>query len=353
MSTEKAAPPPTEREWTTGRVAEFLGISRQAVHKRLRKRRLIGLRVGAGIRFPDWQFAQNTSDVRPEALALLERLGDGFDIDEIARWTVTPLAETSETPADMLVSDRTRDEVLRLADECRLNRSLTTTPHEAEALSTAPAPPSRQMLERVREQVASSGSSDPRTAILLAATELFALRGPAKVSLRSVASAAGVPYSLIYRYYGTKENLLGAAMEMLVKYGGLYISEEPDAYAAIRRFFAGDDGWWGRMVNWAMLDEVPPDLFGGREVRSGGYREHIEQLWAAPFPPAVRTSFDPQVLASLIQLVSGTWDGMQPYLSALAGGGQLDAEEQREQVVEMLQLLAWATRPDRAEPGRD
>src|SRR5581483_8605827 len=45
-------------------------------------------------------------------------------------------------------------------------------------------------------------------ALVEAATSLFAQRGPAAVSLRDVAEAAGVNLGLIHRYIGSKEDLL-------------------------------------------------------------------------------------------------------------------------------------------------
>ncbi len=57
---------------------------------------------------------------------------------------------------------------------------------------------------------------DPPTAqlaLVAAAVELFALRGPASVSVRDVARHAGVNQGLIYRHFGSKQALLAAAFE--------------------------------------------------------------------------------------------------------------------------------------------
>lgn len=53
-------------------------------------------------------------------------------------------------------------------------------------------------------------------ALLDAATELFAERGPAQVSIKDIAAHAGVNHGLVHRHFGSKEALLRAVMERLV-----------------------------------------------------------------------------------------------------------------------------------------
>jgi AcrR family transcriptional regulator len=52
-----------------------------------------------------------------------------------------------------------------------------------------------------------------RDALLAAAIELFAERGPASVSVRDIARHAGANQGLIYRHFGSKAALLAAAIE--------------------------------------------------------------------------------------------------------------------------------------------
>jgi AcrR family transcriptional regulator len=53
-----------------------------------------------------------------------------------------------------------------------------------------------------------------REALLSSAIELFAQRGPASVSVRDIARHAGVNQGLIYRHFGSKDGLLGEAIEV-------------------------------------------------------------------------------------------------------------------------------------------
>lgn len=58
------------------------------------------------------------------------------------------------------------------------------------------------------------GTSNTREHILTCARELFALNGLDRTSVRSVAAAAGVDASLVHHYYGTKQQLFAAAIQI-------------------------------------------------------------------------------------------------------------------------------------------
>lgn len=60
------------------------------------------------------------------------------------------------------------------------------------------------------------GAPDTRAAILVAARELFAAQGFAGTSVRAIAAAAGVDASLVHHYFGTKDDLFVAALELKV-----------------------------------------------------------------------------------------------------------------------------------------
>jgi AcrR family transcriptional regulator len=60
------------------------------------------------------------------------------------------------------------------------------------------------------------GSPDTRAAILAEARALFASNGYAGTSIRAVATAAGVDAALVHHYFGTKDDLFLAALELPV-----------------------------------------------------------------------------------------------------------------------------------------
>ena len=58
------------------------------------------------------------------------------------------------------------------------------------------------------------GSSDTRERILTCARELFARNGFENTSIRAVAAAANVDSALVHHYFGTKQQLFGAALQL-------------------------------------------------------------------------------------------------------------------------------------------
>ncbi|OBB81158.1 TetR family transcriptional regulator [Mycobacterium colombiense] len=60
-----------------------------------------------------------------------------------------------------------------------------------------------------------SGRAEVAAAILEAATDLFAERGPAATSIRDIAARSNVNHGLVFRHFGTKEQLVGAVLDHL------------------------------------------------------------------------------------------------------------------------------------------
>ncbi|MEN4478245.1 TetR/AcrR family transcriptional regulator [Mycolicibacterium cosmeticum] len=58
------------------------------------------------------------------------------------------------------------------------------------------------------------GASDTRERILASARELFSRNGFDKTSIRAIATAAGVDGALVHHYYGTKQQLFAAAIQI-------------------------------------------------------------------------------------------------------------------------------------------
>lgn len=333
---------PIQEVWTTPEVAEFLDISRQAINKRVQNRKMLGYPGGGKTLFPAWQFDPEGRAIRPEVPEYLEAFDPGISPEVIARWSLTPHCDVDRAPVELLLDAEYRDEAIRLAGSCEIT-----------AVDDLATPAVEPAVRRSRREVPEwsptrEGATGPQRAILVAAADLFARKGPAKVSLREVAAAANVSYGLIHRFYRTKENLLVAVMELLVSYGGERLTSEADAYAAIENSFGADldAGQFGRMLTWAVFEGTEPQrLLGG--VRSRGYRAQIDALWENPVEPEVRTTFDSNVVASLIALIGSVWDLYEPYLAELADTPDRSAEDVREEVTDMLKLLIYATRPDR------
>jgi TetR/AcrR family transcriptional regulator, repressor for neighboring sulfatase len=59
------------------------------------------------------------------------------------------------------------------------------------------------------------GKDEVIAAVLVAAGELFADKGPAATSIREVAARAGVNHGLLHRHFGSKRQLLAATLQHL------------------------------------------------------------------------------------------------------------------------------------------
>jgi AcrR family transcriptional regulator len=114
------------------------------------------------------------------------------------------------------------------------------------------------------------GSPDARSAVLDAARELFAELGYERTTMRAVGTRAGVDPALIYHYFGDKNGLLSAAIEIP--------ADLADALAGV----ADDDGRAGEDLVGRVISllEYRPDI---RErmlatLRTALSHEHAAQL---------------------------------------------------------------------------
>jgi len=83
-------------------------------------------------------------------------------------------------------------------------------------VSTPSGRPDRGTAGRAVGRGRRPGAPDTRAEILASARELFAARGFGSTSVRAVAAEAGVDPSLVHHYFGTKDNLFMAALQIPV-----------------------------------------------------------------------------------------------------------------------------------------
>jgi AcrR family transcriptional regulator len=74
-------------------------------------------------------------------------------------------------------------------------------------MTTRSASDSRRAIPTGREEVAA--------AVLQAAADLFAERGPSATSIRDIAARSKVNHGLVFRHFGAKEQLVGAVLDYL------------------------------------------------------------------------------------------------------------------------------------------
>jgi AcrR family transcriptional regulator len=81
------------------------------------------------------------------------------------------------------------------------------------ARQTEPSLVGRLAVDPSRAPIGQPVSRSAQDALVAAAVELYAVHGPASVSVRDVARLAGVNQGLIYRHLGSKQALIAAAFE--------------------------------------------------------------------------------------------------------------------------------------------
>lgn len=122
-----------------------------------------------------------------------------FTFDDFFTWA------TRIDPIDQFERDRVSAQALRHIAELASSHSVDLRLPRSRAVT----PTAEQMAVTQRPR----GEREVRAALVAAAGELFALKGPAAVGIREISDRAGLQHGLIHRYFGTKDALLAAAIE--------------------------------------------------------------------------------------------------------------------------------------------
>ena len=96
-----------EDRFDTSAAARLLQVTRQALHKRVRAGRLLGVPGRGTTWYPAWQFDVSERKVRPSAQATfvtwVEALGTAFDPQTVLAWANSPQPELADqTPAEWI-----------------------------------------------------------------------------------------------------------------------------------------------------------------------------------------------------------------------------------------------------------
>ena len=129
------------------------------------------------------------------------------------------------------------------------------------------------------------GKEEVSAAVLVAASELFAEKGPAATSIREVAARAGVNHGLLHRHFGSKRQLLAATLQHLADSA----AELRESGASVEQLEAVHE-FQARVMVRSTLDGFPVEelqqRFPGMErflgqVRGGQSDERTARLLAA------------------------------------------------------------------------
>jgi AcrR family transcriptional regulator len=109
--------------------------------------------------------------------------------------------------------------------------------------------------------------------IIDATLSLWSVKGPAELSLRSIAARAGVNYGLVHRHFRTKEAVIKAAMDRVVERSVQFVGDSTDLVEAMDRVLPPSTGAHSRLLAWAILqyfvDAAAPDADVLAKVKAG------------------------------------------------------------------------------------
>ena len=141
-------------------------------------------------------------------------------------------------------------------------------------------------------------------ALVEAAAALFAERASGRVTVRDIAARADVNPALVHRYFGTKRNLMGAAMEEAQRHVVTQIDLMPDVVQGASTVFhaALQEREFVATLARATLDGVLPELPGGYP----SMRRLVQRFEAELEDRGIHGHHDPRVVvACLTSLTMG------------------------------------------------
>lgn len=171
------------------------------------------------------------------------------------------------------------------------------------------------------------GREEVVAAVLAAAADLFADRGPAATSIRDIAARSKVNHGLVHRHFGSKENLVGAVLDHLGTTTTALLqtgAPAPEVEQAFDRHI--------RVLARALLDGYQ---VGQLQTRFPGVSQLLDE---------VRSRHDSELdarvaVANAVALQLG-WRLFEPFLRSAAGIGEMtDADLQQAISVEVARLV--------------
>ena len=151
-----------------------------------------------------------------------------------------------------------------------------------------------------------------------AAAKLFAERNPSQVSVREIATAAGVSHALVHRYLGTKDDIFRAALAFDRGEVAEYWARHHGLDRTAGTF--GEDLPPGRYVGTIMraaLDGVPMSV---EDMKLPHADQMLAFLQSQEFPGVSREdSFDPRLLFSAVTAMAAGMGVAEDFFLAQSG----------------------------------
>ncbi len=161
------------------------------------------------------------------------------------------------------------------------------------------------------------GRQEVTAAVLDAATELFAARGPAAVSIREVAARAGVNHGLVHRHFGSKAALVRGVLDRFLedlRRPPPPAGEPVDAAGAFEVLAAREDYW--RILARAVLDGEAAGVLAGPFPLVAGA---VDAVRAAQAAGDVRDDVDARMIVATNLAAGLGWLLFEPFVAAATG----------------------------------
>jgi AcrR family transcriptional regulator len=180
------------------------------------------------------------------------------------------------------------------------------------------------------------GRTEIIEAILQATEELLPKHNPTEISLRQIAEAANVNYSLIHRYFGTKESVIMAAHERILSKVGEQFStvDRIDGNIGVLFKISGENVSRRTLLARAMLDGADPHLI---QHHLPIMQQLIELLRKEKSKTENPSEYDPETLAAFFAGSALGWFFFEPFLLASTGLDKKDKDEVHSQITEILE----------------
>ncbi|WP_082961229.1 TetR/AcrR family transcriptional regulator [Mycolicibacter nonchromogenicus] len=172
-----------------------------------------------------------------------------------------------------------------------------------------------------------SAREEAVAAVLVHAADLFAERGPAATSIRDISTRSGVNHGLVFRYLGTKNQLVKAVLNHLAD----EVAEAVQAGAPAQVIAARTELQW-RVLARAILDGFPVGQLQERFPIAANLLKHG------------LSSYDEETTGRLaaanVMALQLGWQLFQPFLRSAAGIEDLPSSDLRQSVTgEIARML--------------
>ncbi|WP_218239649.1 TetR/AcrR family transcriptional regulator [Comamonas fluminis] len=176
------------------------------------------------------------------------------------------------------------------------------------------------------------GATEVRQSILDAALKLMSKQGNTDVALREIAREANVNHGLVHRHFGTRQDVLIAALQRHSEIGADYLQDAANIDTAIDKLWSHPNMTESaRLMASALLGGVSP-----QSIAEGHALRKLEQLLQAGDASASPAETTARAVA--LSCLTLGWGVFGHYLTAVAQDS--DPEQLRANVLEVLHAMA-------------